>query len=164
MLPIIGLIAGEAIAYERRRRKRREVFQAAADRAIALGRKLIVIGDPTGGVTHGDYGCGDLTLDLTGCPDCPNGKIHDLGQDVIPADNDSAVVYDSCTLSYVENFEYAWSEIKRVAGSPENIFLVEVEPTALTAWFYPNPRRVFWSTDPRNLHWHEMPLREVLER
>lgn len=164
MLPVIGLLAGEMVGYERRRRKRREIYQAAEARAAALGRKLIVIGDPKGGVTHDDYGCGDLTLDLTGCPECPNGKIHDLGQDIIPCDDDSAIIFDSCTLSYVENFDFALKEIFRVAGSPDNIFLVEVEPTALTAWFYPNPRRVFWSTDPRNLKWHEMPLRQVLER
>jgi hypothetical protein len=50
---------------------------------------------------------------------------------------DSAVVYVSCVLEYVSDPEAALHELRRIAGTQENLFMVFVEPWTLTAALYP---------------------------
>ena len=75
LLIIVILIIYEVAICILRKIKRRVVFKRAQERAKLTGKKLIVIGDPYNGLasktTGCDYGCGDLCLDLTGCPNCP---------------------------------------------------------------------------------------------
>jgi hypothetical protein len=54
--------------------------------------------------------------------------------------NDSAVVFVSCVLEYVSDPQAAWREVLRMAGSPENVFLVRVQPWTATAALYPGAR------------------------
>jgi len=54
--------------------------------------------------------------------------------------DDSAVVFVSCVLEYVSDPEAALHELRRMAGSPDNLFLVLVEPWTLTAVLYPGAR------------------------
>jgi hypothetical protein len=54
--------------------------------------------------------------------------------------DDSAVVYVSCVLEYVTDPESALGELQRMAGSPENLFIVFVEPWSVTAVLYPGAK------------------------
>jgi len=139
-----GVIAAETGLAVRRFEARRRAYEAAVRRASAAGRPLIVVGDPDAG-THTRlvraYGCGDLCIDLRGCPRCQVMQAADLTQGPI-ADiaDDSAVVYVSCVLEYVADPESELRELNRMAGSPDNLFLVFVEPWSLTAALYPGAR------------------------
>ncbi len=67
--------------------------------------------------------------------------------------DDSAVVFASCVLEYVTDAAAALRELARIAGSPENLFLVLVEPWTLTATLYPGAR---WAgiANLAGLPWH----------
>ena len=140
------LVVGGALAVEggmalRRFRNRRLAFEAASRRAVQLGRPLIVVGDPDAGAhtrLMRAYECGDLCIDLHGCPLCQVMKAADLTRGPIEGiADDSAVVFVSCVLEYVSDYEAALQELHRMAGAPENLFLVFVEPWTLTAVLYP---------------------------
>jgi hypothetical protein len=67
-----ALLAESGMAL-RRFEARRRGFEAAARRASALGRPLVVVGDPDAGAHTRlvrAYECGDLCIDLRGCPRC----------------------------------------------------------------------------------------------
>jgi hypothetical protein len=140
------LALGSALLVEggmalRRFEQRRRAFAAAARRASELGRPLIVVGDPDAGAHTRlvrAYDCGDLCIDLHGCPKCQVMQAADLTAGPVPGvADDSAVVYVSCVLEYVSNLEAALRELNRMAGSPHNLFLVFVDPWSLTAALYP---------------------------
>jgi hypothetical protein len=144
MLGPVGpaIVIWEAFWWAIRRGRRYDVHELARARADALGRPLCVVGAPEGGMTAG-YGCGDLTVDLAGSPGCPRAVAADIcGYGAIPLDDDSAVVFVSCVLEYVQDHEAAVEELLRVAGSPENLFVVRVEPWTLTSVLYPGAERV----------------------
>jgi hypothetical protein len=139
-----GAMAAESGLAVRRFEARRRAYQAAVRRASEAGRPLIVVGDPDAG-THTRlvraYGCGDLCIDLRGCPRCEVMKTADLTQGPVAGiADDSAVVYVSCVLEYVADPEAALRELRRMAGSPDNLFLVFVERWSLTAALYPGAR------------------------
>ncbi|MBA3545721.1 MAG: hypothetical protein H0T76_04490 [Nannocystis sp.] len=123
---------------------RRRCFEAAARRAYQLGRPLVVVGDPDAGAHTRlvrAYGCGDLCLDLQGCPMCRVMQAADLTAGPVPGvADDSAVVFVSCVLEYVADPEAALSELMRMAGSHDNLFIVFVEPWTITATVYPGAR------------------------
>ncbi len=73
-----------------------------------------------------------IVADITNCP------IAELAPD-------SSVVFVSCVLEYVPDLDAALTEIARIAGSGDNVFIVNVQPWTLTARLYPN------ATDPRLL-------------
>ncbi len=138
-LPAI-LLLRECMMWARRYQRRTDYYELARHRAEDLGRPLVVIGDPNAHVTREAYGYGDLCIDLNGCPTAPGAK--QLQADVslpgsIPMKDDSAVVFVSCVLEYVPQIESAWEEILRVAGSPQNTFIVHVEPGSFAAYLYP---------------------------
>ena len=69
----------------------------------------------------------------------------DLTQGPVPGvANDSAVVYVSCVLEYVADPAAALGELFRMAGTPDNLFLVFVDPLSLTSALYPGAR---WTGD-----------------
>ena len=123
---------------------RRRLFEAAARRAYELGRPLVVVGDPDAGAHTRlvrAYGCGDLCLDLEGCPMCQVMQAADLTAGPVPGvADDSAVVFVSCVLEYVSDPEAALHELQRMAGSAENLFIVFVDSWSLTAALYPGAR------------------------
>jgi hypothetical protein len=55
-----------------------------------------------------------------------------LARDV-RADDASAVLYVACVLEYVTELRRSMDEILRIAGGPENIYIVTVQPWTLTA-------------------------------
>jgi hypothetical protein len=107
-----GLLLAGAAALEgarsppRRWQARRNVFAAASRRAASLARPLVVVGDPDAGAhtrLMPAYGCGDLCVDAAGCPRCEHHVAADLTRGPIPGlADDSAVVFVSCVLEYVE--------------------------------------------------------------
>lgn len=137
----LGVTAGaELFAAVTRFEARKQLFAAAQRRATQLGRPLLVVGDPDAGlhtrITRA-YPCGDVCVDLHGCPACPVQHVADLTKDRLPFDDDSAVVFVACVLEYVRDFEAALAELARVAGEPGNLFLVTVQPWTVTATLYP---------------------------
>jgi hypothetical protein len=140
MLPVVALLGAFALWeggwWARRRNQRTTVYAQALARSRALGRPLLVIGAPDGGVTSG-YGCGDLTIDLQPSS-CPCSLQADITKR-LPFADDSAVVYVACVLEYVSDFQAALSELQRVAG--QELYVVRVEPWTATAYLYPGARR-----------------------
>lgn len=119
-------------------------YIAAAKRAGELGRPLVVIGDPDAGAhtrLMRAYGCGDLCVDLRGCPQCLAVQPADITKGPVPGvADDSAVVFVSCVLEYVSDVKAAVAEILRMAGDRSNVFVVLVQPWTFTAWLYPGAR------------------------
>jgi hypothetical protein len=132
----LALAAFETIMWARRRARRQTVFQQAQARAQLLGRPLVVIGAPDGGVTSG-YACGDVTIDLAPSS-CPNALQADITQRTPFADN-SVVVFVSCVLEYVNDHNAALAEIQRISGG--QAFYCGVEPMTATAYLYPGAKR-----------------------
>ena len=142
ILGYVGLVEGTAALI--RFRERRAAFEAAVERASALERRLVVIGDPDAGLhtrLMRAYGCGDVCVDTNGCPKCPMTIVADITKGPIPElADDSAVVFVSCVLEYVTDLDAALREIARIAGSADNVFVVTVQPWTLTARLYPGAR------------------------
>ena len=141
ILAYVALVEGCAALI--RFRERSLAFRTAAERADALGRRLIVIGDPDAGFhtrLMRAYGCGDVCVDMNGCPRCPVTVVADITKKIPGVDDDSAVVFISCVLEYVVDLNTALAEILRIAGSNDNVFLVFVQPWTLTARLYPGAR------------------------
>lgn len=133
---LAALGAWEGGWWLRRRSLRSSTFDEAKAQAKRLGRPLVVVGAPDGGVTSG-YGCGDVTIDIVKS-DCPNSIQADITKG-IPLADDSAVVFVSCVLEYVGDYDAAMRELCRVSGG--NLYVVRVEPWTLTAYFYPGAKR-----------------------
>ncbi len=138
--------------WARRAKRRADYYTLARARALALGRPLVVVGDPRSHMTRGWHGYGNLCIDLNGCPSAPLGtrtRAADISlRGAIPYPDNSVVVFVACVLEYVPNIEGAWTEILRAAGGPENVFIVHVEPTSLTAWCYPGSYWAISSAPP----------------
>jgi hypothetical protein len=132
----VGLAAWEAAWWARRRARRSIVYREATHQARELGRPLMVIGAPDGGVTSG-YDCGDITVDI--CPStCPVHLQADITER-IPMPDASCVIFVSCVLEYVSDLEGALVEIQRVSGG--HVYFVGVEPWTITAFAYPGAQR-----------------------
>jgi len=139
-----GLALAEGAFALARWQARRETYDRAARRAATLHRPLVVVGDPDGGAhtrLYRAYGCGDLCVDLNGCPLCKVVLVADITAGPLPGiADDSAVVFVSCVLEYVGDAAAAVHELQRIAGSPDNLFDVSVQPWTLTAALYPGAR------------------------
>ena len=136
---IIILIVYEVIICFSRKVKRRVMYKRAKERAKKTGKKLLVIGDPYNGIasktTGCDYGCGDVCLDLTGCPNCPvsiKGRLEDT---IATINLGEHIVFISCVLEYVDDLDYIMSYLDKM--DQNDLFVVNVEWYSLMAYFYP---------------------------
>ncbi len=158
-LALGGVLLAEGGIALRRFERRRRAFAAAARRAAELGRPLVVVGDPDAGAhtrLMRAYDCGDLCIDLHGCPMCRVMQAADLTAGPVPGiADDSAVVFVSCVLEYVSDPEAALHELQRMAGSAENLFIVFVDSWSLTAALYPGAR---WAGGLDNDHISMAPI------
>lgn len=132
----LGVAAWEGLWWVIRRGARADMYAMARARATALNRPLIVVGAPDAMITAG-YPCGDVTVDLVKTS-CPNAIQADVTKP-LPFNDDSAVVFVSCVLEYVDDYASALAELQRVAGA--NLFITRVEPWTLTGWFFPGAKR-----------------------
>jgi hypothetical protein len=98
--------------------------RALADREK---RKLVVIGNPTGGwinKIHQINGCGDVCIDMMGCQKCPlfedEVKPRIFEGDVLnglkTVEDDSAVVFECELFDYVADFPAVLKELSRITG------------------------------------------------
>jgi hypothetical protein len=160
----LGLIlAAEGVGAVSRFNARGHVFAEAARRAQQLGRRLVVVGNPDGGIQTRllrAYGCGDVCVDIVGCSACPDSVTADITRGPIASIPDGgAVVFVSCVLEYVSDPFAAWREVVRMAGSPENVFMVSVQPWTLTSVFYPDARWAIYGTPPGSPGLEAVPMR-----
>lgn len=143
MIPIAlaatGAIVGADLAREwRDRRPRRAAWYTAAQaRARATRKPLLVVGDPDGGMTKGDYGYGDVCLDLTGCPRAPR-SIRGSIDAPIPLPTGSHVVFVCYVLELAPDIRAAVRELRRVAGP--DLFVLALHPSEWAAYKYPGTR------------------------
>lgn len=141
ILSAVGL--HEGYQAEKLWKARQQAFIDAQARAIALERPLLVVGDPDAGVAtrmKRAYSCGDLCIDLTGCPACPVSLQLDITKGIPDIPDNSAVVFVSCVLEYTDDPEAALVHLRRIAGAEENLFVVTVDPNTLTSYFYPGAK------------------------
>jgi hypothetical protein len=140
---IIAIILYEFILGYFRQKDRQYYYKLAENRSKQLNKPLIVYGDPYNGIGSKrynkfmkTYGYGDETVDLTGCPNCPNGIKQDILIHLKSKPYNSCVIFSSCVLEYIEHIDEVIQEIKRVAGSLDNIFIVTVNPYTISSRFY----------------------------
>lgn len=160
-----GFLGGAYIEWAARRPRRRAHYERALARARVAGKPLLVVGDPGGGWTHGDYGYGDVCIDLTGCPDAPPGVATaavDLSSDRIPLADDSCVAFVCYVLEYVPDIEHAVEEIERVAGRASDTFVLALRADEIAAWMYPGCRWIVSSEDGR-ISWSPIERRRLIE-
>lgn len=132
----LGMAAWELGWWARRRGQRESKYNDAMNAARALGRPLVVVGAPDGGITSG-YGCGDVTVDICDSS-CPTSMKADITRPLPFAPN-SVVIFVSCVLEYVDDYDAAMKELMRVSGG--YLYIVRVEPWTLTAYLYPGAKR-----------------------
>jgi len=136
---ILLVILYETLVCILRKIKRRLAFRRAQQRAREVNKNLLVIGDPYNGIasiaTGVDYSCGDVCLDLSGCPRCPTGIRDSLENRLSGLRLGDYVVYISCVLEYVDDLPYILQKLETVPK--ENMFIVNVEWYSLMAYFYP---------------------------
>lgn len=135
------IAANEMLQATGRHRARVALFNAAKARAVELNRQLVVVGAPGNGFHTRivpAYDCGDICVDLTGCEGCPVSVEVDLTVGKVDVvEDDSAVVFVSCVLEYTSDPQTVWEEVRRMAGSADNIFMVTVRPSSITSMLYP---------------------------
>lgn len=143
LLIFSAILINELYQGIQRQKDRNNIYKLAQSRAKELNKPLLVYGDPYYGLGSRffnmfmeGYGCGDETVDLTGCPKCPNGIKSDMLAHLKTKNTDSQVIFVSCVLEYLDNIEEAITEMKRVAGSLDNIFVVTVKSNSLAAYIY----------------------------
>lgn len=146
----------------------------AVQTAQATCKRIFVIGDPHNDNKSvdgkADYGCGDICLDKeTGCDLCPVG-VKDSLENFLPklADN-SYVIFVSCVLEYVDNFQEVTKELMRVSGG--DLFIVNLEPNTLKTRFFPNlgyggkfrRKRIIYSAPPfsKNIIYNELNYKPI---
>jgi hypothetical protein len=140
IIVVLILIINEIIQTYIRQIFRKKLFLEAENLSKILKRPLMVIGDPYNGIGskfHGPaYGCGDICLDITGCPKCNNGIKGRLEDKLSSFKSNSHVIYISCVLEYVDEIDKVWEELLRIAGTSKNIFMINVSGYCLTAYLY----------------------------
>lgn len=138
---ITGLVGAElGVSLVQRRLTRRRLWSEARARARETGKPLVVLGAPNNGIVgffFTDYGCGDLCVDLQGCPEC-RAALTGPAETVLEQIQTPSVVFVSCTLEYVTDIEKVYAECLRIAG--RDLFVATVEPWSITSWLYPGAR------------------------
>lgn len=161
----IGLVSYELfVALVIRRQQRRDVYNAAVARANATQKSLVVVGSPDGSLTHTlvgrDYDCGELCIDERGCPKCSVQAVAALSQVLPTLPDNSAVIFVSDKLEYVDDMPSVLRELQRVSGG--DLFVSRVAPWTLTAFLAPGARRRVFKAPPNGEYvtWKALPWRD----
>jgi hypothetical protein len=137
-----GVAVAETAATWTRWEQRRRLFVAADARARQLGRPLLVVLPRKEGWFNRSmrlYEYGARYPDIFSRRNSPVIFADSLARGVA-VQSDSAVVYVACVLEYVTDLRRSMDEILRIAGEPENIYIVTVQPWTLTAALHPAAR------------------------
>jgi hypothetical protein len=135
-----GLLDWELFWYQKRRKNRESVYQAALRRSKELKRPLVIIGAPDRGATKSPWEEAALVVDIGPSDVVPPKKF--LQADIcerLPIKDNSCVVYVACVLEYVGDGPAAMRELQRISGG--HLFVVRVEPWTGTAYLYPGAKR-----------------------
>jgi hypothetical protein len=141
-LGLSGVAVAETAATWTRWEQRRRLFQAADARARQLGRPLLVVLPRKHGWFNRSmrlYEYGARYPDIFSRRNSPVIFADSLARGIAVQD-DSAVLYVACVLEYVTDLRRSMDEILRIAGEPENIYIVTVQPWTLTAALHPAAR------------------------
>ena len=141
-LGLSGVAVAETAATWTRWEQRRRLFQAADARARQLGRPLLVVLPRKEGWFNRSmrlYEYGARYPDIFSRRNSPVIFADSLARGVA-VQGDSAVLYVACVLEYVTDLRRSMDEILRIAGEPENIYIVTVQPWTLTAALHPAAR------------------------
>ena len=137
-----GVAVAETAATWTRWEQRRRLFLAADARARQLGRPLLVVLPRKEGWFNRSmrlYEYGARYPDIFSRRNSPVIFADSLARGVA-VQSDSAVVYVACVLEYVADLRSSMDEIMRIAGEPENIYIVTVQPWTFTAALHPAAR------------------------
>lgn len=142
----------------------------AVEKSRETGKRLFIIGDPHNDNKSldgkADYGCGDVCLDKeTGCDLCPQGVKDSLENFLPQLGDNSYVIFVSCVLEYVDNFELMKKELFRVSGG--DLFVVNIEPNTLKTLLFPNlgyggkfrRKRIIYKAPPYSKEIHSKELK-----
>jgi hypothetical protein len=141
-LGLSGVAVAETAATWTRWEQRRRLFLAADERARQQGRPLLVVLPRKEGWFNRSmrlYEYGARYPDIFRDRKAPVIYADTLARGV-PARDDSAVLYVACVLEYVTDLRRSMDEIMRIAGEPENIYIVTVQPWTFTAALHPAAR------------------------
>jgi len=130
-------LAWEGVWWANRKANRDHLYAEAKAAARRLGKPLVVIGAPDRGATEGPGYDADLVIDI-GPSALPQAIIADICKKT-PLASNSCVVFVSCVLEYVSDYNAAMREIKRISGG--HYYICRVEPWTLTAYLYPGAKR-----------------------
>ncbi len=161
---LAGLAAADLLdAVTRRRWQRQRGYKLAEARARETGKPFVVVGAPRAGWATGlipTYGCGDLCIDLDGCASYAVSEARNV-EDLSDFADDSAVLFVSCVLEYVNDIDAAVHEVERVAG--RDLFVVSVPPWTTAHVVYPGGQRRILAApmgDGRAFQWQRLPWRD----
>lgn len=117
------------------------LYERAQERARREGKRLVVIGNPSGGWVNKVvrvYGCGDVCIDIAGCSPCGPGT-RVLKDDAIRAlrtlPDNSAVVFESEVFEYVGDMRAAVKELDRITGN-DHSRIYSVHAISFDPWPY----------------------------
>ena len=101
------------------------------------GKPLLVVGRPRGWSDSTQsmlsrHGCGDVCVDITGCPECQAGMKADVADLSRFRTNSFGAAFASCTLEHVDDLPSAWRELNRVTGG--HVFVVHPQNWAPFAY------------------------------
>jgi len=142
-LGLSGVAVAETAATWTRWEQRRRLFLAADKRARQQGRPLLVVLPRKEGWFNRSmrlYEYGARYPDIFRSHNAPVIVADTLARGVPAFADDSAVLYVACVLEYVTDLRRSMDEILRIAGEPENIYIVTVQPWTLTAALHPAAR------------------------
>jgi len=126
---LLYLLGWEAGWYAFQLMQRKARFAQAQAAARAVGKPLLVVGQP-----YGQYPCGDVTLDLKPPPgECPVEKQGNIESIPYP-DKHFGAVFVSHVVEHVCNPQKALAELRRVA---DHVFIAYPYPWRLATLVIP---------------------------
>lgn len=120
--------------------RRKLYYKQAYQKSQSSEKPLMVIGDPSSGnvltqKTGHQYGCGDICIDIMGCPKCTNQIKRDLTEILPKFKNNSHVIFVSCVLEFIPNLKTIYKELKRVSGN--DLYIVYVKKPYILHKLFP---------------------------
>jgi len=165
----IGIVIREAyLGFGPRRDYRRAVFEEARRRATELGRPLLVLGNPDGGLVNRLLGrqwqCGDVCVDPQGCGICGDwvqGRPEEVLREL---DSNAYVVFDPGAFAFADVGSDFVNQLARVSGG--EVFMADAGPWTMTAFLEPRRKRRLLKAPQANqglLEWKPLPWQPELD-